>query len=53
MTDARYDKHLIAAPPDIIADLGSRRPEKVGARVQGLGTYKSFQKCPASSFISW
>jgi hypothetical protein len=31
MTDARYDKHVNAAPLDIIADLGSRRPEKVGA----------------------
>ena len=27
MTDARYDKHVNAAPLDIIADLGSRRPE--------------------------
>ena len=52
MTDARYDKHLIAAPPDIIADLCSRRPEKVGARVQGLGSCKASRKCPASSF-SW
>jgi hypothetical protein len=32
MTDARYDKHVNAAPLDIIADLGSRRPEKVDAR---------------------
>jgi len=34
MTDARYDKHVNAAPLDIIADLGSRRPEK-WAHLQG------------------
>jgi hypothetical protein len=41
MTDARYDKHVNAAPLDIIADLGSRRPrpsppEKVPEVSSGL-----------------
>ena len=45
MTDARYDKHVNAAPLDIIApDLGSRRPEKAGA----VREEKRFQKCPAA-----
>jgi hypothetical protein len=33
MTDARYDKHVNAAPLDIIADLGSRRPRESGRAV--------------------
>jgi hypothetical protein len=45
MTDARYDKHVNAAPLDIIADLGSRRPEKVDALRE-----KRFQKCPPADF---
>jgi hypothetical protein len=47
MTDARYDKHVNAAPLDIIADLGSRRPEKVGALRE-----KRFQKCPAANLAA-